>query len=540
MKPKYMKTILAGAIPVVIILMVALLTTSVSSAASVSPFEGNWIGTHRDGTELRLAIGGGPSGPLNITITDENMTFCGGPGINRGIGLLNPQDPNLVEANMRLICAKRGERYDNYLTAVYNPTQDTLLVNSGISFHRASFNPQECVAAPSGLSGWWPGDGNASDIAYGRNANFMGDATTGPGLVDQAFALDGDGDYIEVLEDPAFDFGSGEFTIDLWVNFEELNGEQVLIEKWIQGDQYTPSQGWTLTKLANQAIRLAVINESGLEVDLDSLYLLDLQPDSWYHFAATRQGQLVKLYLNGTTIASGDLGVLNLDSPALIKFGHRGIPADTPGSTGDQAYYLHGSIDEVEIYNGTVLTQEQIFGIYLAREFGKCKIYFPNTPSIRAHPVWDNVDIWFWPADKTLQLTVDDQGTATIPDITLEKSSNDKMAGTVWFDLAPYILKPGDVITVTDGFFTKTMTVSNLTITSVDVSSGKVEGSADPGTSVRLPTPVEVFVTADVVTGYWEANFGSCVLVPETWMIAEEFESDGDLTSFEFWIPAGQ
>jgi hypothetical protein len=27
---------------------------------------------------------------------------------------------------------------------------------------------QSCTPAPSGMIGWWPGDGNASDIQWGR------------------------------------------------------------------------------------------------------------------------------------------------------------------------------------------------------------------------------------------------------------------------------------------------------------------------------------------------------------------------------------
>ena len=35
----------------------------------------------------------------------------------------------------------------------------------------------------------------------------------------KAFTLDGDGDFINVADDPALDFGGNDFTVDLWVNF---------------------------------------------------------------------------------------------------------------------------------------------------------------------------------------------------------------------------------------------------------------------------------------------------------------------------------
>jgi len=111
-----------------------------------------------------------------------------------------------------------------------------------------------CIPPPVGLTGWWPGNGTTEDIVSFRNGIFKGGATTGTGLVDQAFALDGEDDYIEVPDDPALNFGTGDFTVDLWVSFNNLSGEQVLVEKWIQaeGQGHTFSQGWTMQMIDNQ------------------------------------------------------------------------------------------------------------------------------------------------------------------------------------------------------------------------------------------------------------------------------------------------
>ncbi len=527
MNSKQLKTILTGCISGLIILIVTLLITSTSSAASVSPFEGNWIGTHRDGSELSLAIGGRPSGPFTITLTDENMAFCGGPGINQGTGMLNPQDPNLVEANMSLLCVKRSETYDNYLTAVYNPIQDTLLVNSGISFHRANFNPQECVAAPNGLSGWWPGDGNANDLTSGNNGEFKGDATTVKGLVDQAFKLDGDGDYIEVPDNPVLNFGTNEFTIDLWVNFENLNGQQILVEKWIQG--YSISQGWTLNKY-DKSLYLTWANGEGQE-DSIGVDIPGIRPHVWYHFAVARNDQFVSVYLNGTVIGSKTYDTpLNLNSSTPLLFGRTGD---------DRGFYLDGLIDEVELYNGTALTQEQIFGLYLAGAAGKCKADFLPIPSIRAHPVWDSVDAWFWPEDKIIHLSIDDPNTQKNPDVYMVKRGDDKFAGTVWFELAPYDLKSGDIVTMTDGLYSKTIIVSNLTITGVNLAQNFVEGYATENGTVRLPYTDAGISVPVLGSGYWSFDFDDIGIAIPTgaWLIAEEFENDADLTSFEYWVP---
>jgi hypothetical protein len=64
--------------------------------------------------------------------------------------------------------------------------------------------------------------------------------------------------------------------------------EQVLVEKWIQGDGYV--DGWTLTKLVDNSLRLAIDDGSGVEIDLDSIVPV-VGSEIWYHIAATRQAQ---------------------------------------------------------------------------------------------------------------------------------------------------------------------------------------------------------------------------------------------------------
>jgi hypothetical protein len=230
---------------------------------------------------------------------------------------------------------------------------------------------RKCLPPPSGMTSWWPGDGNGIDIVGGMDGEFIRDATTGPGLVDEAFALDGDGDFIDIADDPALDLGTDDFTVDLWASFNDSSGEQVLVEKWVQGDGFV--DGWTLTKLEGNVLRLAFDMGDGLEADLDSGELTIL-PGNWYHFAATREGDTFTLYMDGEVIAQQDfMGDLDLDSESSLKFGHRGNPDDTPGSIDTRDFYLDGRIDEVELFAGTALSPEQIAALYAAGGEGKCK-----------------------------------------------------------------------------------------------------------------------------------------------------------------------
>jgi hypothetical protein len=526
MHAKNQKTRLIGGISVLIIVIVALLTTSPSYAGTGSPFLGDWYGTDADGSDIRMVIAGNPAGPFQITSTDSYISFChGGAGIITGTASLNPENNFGLEANMKVVCFWTGDTLEFGTSFVYNYSLDTL-DGMSVTWYRASAHAPACIFPAMGLTGWWPGDGNAEDIVAHRTGTFMGDATTGPGLVDKAFLLDGNDDYIEVPDDSALNFGTGDFTIDLWVNFNDLSGEQVLMEKWIQG--YPISQGWTLTKVADRNVYFVMDNGSGGEWLVGGE--LEIEPHTWHLIAVTRQGAAVTLYMDGIAIYSSDFDSLNLDAPISLKIGRR---------EGGQGFYLNGRIDEVEIYNGTALTQNQIFELYTAGRLGKCKNYIYG-PGIRAHPAWDNVDAWWWPEDRTLTLTIDDPNTRKNPDVKMKKSGGDKYAGTVWFELAGYDLKSGDFITLTDGLLTKTLVVSTLTITSVDVELDRVYGFAEPNAALRLPYTSEgISITSDS-DGNWFADLGGYGydIQPGETMIAEEYENDGDLTSFEFWIPS--
>jgi len=229
----------------------------------------------------------------------------------------------------------------------------------------------KCLPPPAGMTNWWPGDGNSIDIFGGLHGAFEYDATTGPGLVDLAFTLDGDEDFINVPHNSDLDLGTDDFTVDLWVNFNDTSGEQVLVEKWVQGDGFV--DGWTLTKLYNNVLRLAFDKVDGEEFVLDS-NVLTILPGNWYHFAATRKGYTFTLFMNGWEIARDVFeGPLNLNSDSSLKFGHRGNPNDTDGSIDWRGFYLNGRIDEVELFVGTALSKEQIMALYAAAGRGKCK-----------------------------------------------------------------------------------------------------------------------------------------------------------------------
>ncbi|MGW8226603.1 MAG: LamG domain-containing protein, partial [Anaerolineales bacterium] len=407
-------------------------------AASTSPFIGHWQAIDVDGSDIRLSIAGPPQGPFQITWTESYISFCDREaGIVRGTGWLNEGDSNLLEADLHLECFTTGASLDFQIAWVYDPGTDTISDGS-LTWHRPGQRGGKCLPPPAGLTGWWPGDGDANDIVSGRNGIFVGDATTRSGLVDLAFSLDGDGDFIDVPDSPGLNFGPGNFTVDLWVNFNDTSGEQVLAEKWVQGDEYV--DGWTLTKLESGELRFALDSGEGNEVALDTEGLT-LLPHIWYHFAATRQGSEITLYKNGGIVARNpEIGSSNLNSPSSLKFGHRGNSEDTPGSIDDRGLYLKGRIDEVELLVGTALSENQILAIYQAGSDGKCKDEVQPPPPLDLRVNYGDDD-WvesFYEAGHTVWITVtEDDGATVRATAKLVTQPRDEWGGEEGFQTSP-------------------------------------------------------------------------------------------------------
>jgi peptide/nickel transport system substrate-binding protein len=108
------------------------------------------------------------------------------------------------------------------------------------------------------------------------------------------------------------------------------------------------------------------------------------------------------------------------------------------------------------------------------------------------------------------------------------------------FDLAGHLdLVPGDEVTISGGGFTKTLTITNITVTKLDVVNDTISGTASPGGSVTAATNnVYRFATAGD-DGLWTMppDPSGFVLRPGMSGEAVEYDSDGDYTRWNWSVP---
>jgi hypothetical protein len=114
------------------------------------------------------------------------------------------------------------------------------IYNAGVA---GKFDPS-CVTAPANIVGWWPGDGNAYDLARTTFVT-LGGATYGSGIASQGFSLDGVDDRTTAPDTATLDFGAGQdFSLEAWIKPQDSGnsfGVATILSK-----RYSPSLSQTL------------------------------------------------------------------------------------------------------------------------------------------------------------------------------------------------------------------------------------------------------------------------------------------------------
>jgi hypothetical protein len=259
-----------------------------------------------------------------------------------------------------------------------------LLMWSGFDLHpRNLFNDTPlheppCAMVPPNLVGWWPLDdanGQTNVVAINAtgglvNSNFGLSKPTAlgasgpvsvPGAVGKALSFDGNDDYVEVPNNPALNFGTGDFSIDAWIKTTQTNGVAVILDK----RRGPPYQGYHLfTSNGNLFLQLAVggtyNNYSGNAFVADG---------NWHHIAVavdrTSTSFTIKWYLDGINMSPNPATPMagSLDNAAPLRLGVRSF------SLGG---YWKGTLDELEFFN-RALSDGEVFTIYAAGRNGKCR-----------------------------------------------------------------------------------------------------------------------------------------------------------------------
>jgi uncharacterized protein (TIGR03382 family) len=215
-------------------------------------------------------------------------------------------------------------------------------------------------AVTAGLVRHWSLDaiGSLTDAVAADPLTNNGGATATAGMFGNAVDLDGSNDSLTAADSAALDFGTGSFTVAVWVRPSNTNSARV-INKWHSAN----AQGWLMDvhtttggTAAAGAVRFRIDPDgSGTQgVDLVAANALG-SGTGWRHLAAVvdTAGDRITLYVNGTAVATTTTGVSALtavDNDAPLSVGL--IPTTTDKR-------LNGDVDEIRLYT-SALTAAQV------------------------------------------------------------------------------------------------------------------------------------------------------------------------------------
>jgi hypothetical protein len=155
-----------------------------------------------------------------------------------------------------------------------------------------------------------------------------------------ALLFDGTGDYVTcATPTSAFNFGTGNFTIEFWIRLNATGVTQVPIAGRYSGSIF-PTQWWAELTPDN-GFYWGFKNDAGYTwYPGDGTATTPFASATWYHIALVRNGSTLQMYRNGTAYGAAQTGITG-------SFGYDGDI--WVGALGPGGYGFNGWIDEVRV-----------------------------------------------------------------------------------------------------------------------------------------------------------------------------------------------
>ncbi len=181
-------------------------------------------------------------------------------------------------------------------------------------------------------------EGGIINYASRENIETVGDARLRNNITkygNNSIFFDGTGDYLLMPSGPDLDFGTGNFTIEMWINFTNATSAwQAIISR-----AYGVAGGWRLYKNNNDNQLRWYHNTTSIVLTTNS----DIASGVWSHIAAVRNNGTLTLYINGTNRGSAsDTNSYNPGTYAL----------EIGSGVVTSAYPMTGYIDDLRITKG--------------------------------------------------------------------------------------------------------------------------------------------------------------------------------------------
>src|SRR5262249_41470111 len=262
--------------------------------------------------------------------------------------------------------------FSSNTVSVINTATNTVVatVPAGSTPARIAITP----APHSGpLVGWWPAEGNASDIQGGNNGTLQGGMTFSAGAVGQAFSFNGIDANVKVTASATTDVGTGGgFTAGGWIAPTDTSSFRPLIE-WnnnangIGVHLWLEPGGVVFTNIFDIVNTQHVLRSPSGSVCTGGFQQVALTYD--------KASGVATIYVNAALVAQQAVGQFTPQTSYDLYFGLR--PSSPFGDAGTR---FSGSMDEVQLFN-RALTQAEIQAIVNAGSPRGCQAITVTTPA---------------------------------------------------------------------------------------------------------------------------------------------------------------
>jgi hypothetical protein len=237
------------------------------------------------------------------------------------------------------------------------------------SFCLFSFYPS---STRGDLIGYWNADGNFADSSgNGNHGSGFGNTSFVNGIHGQAFDFDGSGDYISVAHSNDFNFGTGDFSVTFWVNFDIIssNGSGIIDKDAFSDPSTSQFEGWLFNSCDGcGGVGWETRDVPGLQRH-NRYERSNFAPGTWYNFTSTRENNALRLYIDGILVEEvAEAAATNVNNSVDLIIG-----ALRP--SGSSAQFLDGQVDDVAVFNHA-LSQNEVTTIF---NFGVTAVPEPSS-----------------------------------------------------------------------------------------------------------------------------------------------------------------
>ncbi len=222
-----------------------------------------------------------------------------------------------------------------------------------------------CLPAPDDIIGWWTADGqDAVDAVGTADGTVVGAVAFDSQVPEQvgageAFAFPGAASTVVIDNRPSLQVTDGDFTVALWARLDAYEGMSArpeleagdgsLISKMAGAN----SQGWRIHYQGCAGtfwFCFGKTTENGCQPGYDTLVeaQVDVALHRWYAVAGVKQGDVIRMYVDGELQGSSTMTGYGVDDQADLRLGSwlGGDGLDPPG-----AGFLAGALDEVMLFD---------------------------------------------------------------------------------------------------------------------------------------------------------------------------------------------